>query len=124
MMLAIRLPADIEERLDRLAKATGRTKAFYAREAILEDLEDLYLAEQRFIDNQAGRSRTYTLEELERELGLEDRVRLTITGDLTRCETFSTTRYGSLMTRPATLDYSDPEDPRHVLLHSSQGYTA
>ncbi|MDD9981769.1 MAG: hypothetical protein OXU81_10500 [Gammaproteobacteria bacterium] len=25
-MLAIRLPADIEERLDRLAKATGRTK--------------------------------------------------------------------------------------------------
>ena len=25
-MLAIRLPTDIEERLDRLAKATGRTK--------------------------------------------------------------------------------------------------
>ena len=45
-MLAIRLPTDIEERLDRLAKATGRTKTFYAREAILEhleDLEDLYL---------------------------------------------------------------------------------
>ena len=27
-MLAIRLPADIEERLDRLAKATGRTKTY------------------------------------------------------------------------------------------------
>ena len=53
-MLAIRLPTDIEERLERLAKATGRTKTFYAREAILEhidDLEDLYLAEQRLIDN-------------------------------------------------------------------------
>ena len=74
-MLAIRLPADIEERLDRLAKATGRTKTFYAREAILEhldDLEDLYLAEQRLIDNQDGRSRTYSLEEVERELGLAD----------------------------------------------------
>ena len=58
-MLAIRLPAEIEERLTRLARATGRTKTFYAREAILEhldDLEDLYLAEQRLIDNQAGRS--------------------------------------------------------------------
>ena len=74
-MLAIRLPIDIEERLDRLAKATGRTKTFYAREAILEhldELEDLYLAEQRLIENRAGRSRTYTLEEVERELGLAD----------------------------------------------------
>ena len=74
-MLAIRLPEEIEGRLERLAKATGRTKTFYAREAILahlEDLEDLYLAEQRLIDNRAGRSRTYTLEEVERELGLED----------------------------------------------------
>ena len=74
-MFAIRLPADVEERLDRLARTTGRTKTFYAREAILEyldDLEDLYLAEQRLIDSRAGRSRTYTLEEVERELGLAD----------------------------------------------------
>ena len=45
-MLAIRLPEEIEKRLDALAKATGRTKTFYAREAILEhleDLEDIYL---------------------------------------------------------------------------------
>ena len=77
-MLAIRLPAEIEERLDRLAKATGRSKAFHAREAILEhlddldDLEEAYLAEQRLTDTRAGRSRTYTLEEVERELGLAD----------------------------------------------------
>ena len=74
-MLAIRLPIDIEERLDRFAKATGRTRTFYAREAILEhldELEDLYLAEQRLIENRAGRSRTCTLEEVERELGLAD----------------------------------------------------
>ena len=74
-MLAIRLPADIENRLDVLAKATGRTKTFYAREAILEhldDLEDLYLAEQRLIDNRAGKSKTYTLDEVVKSLGLED----------------------------------------------------
>jgi RHH-type rel operon transcriptional repressor/antitoxin RelB len=74
-MLAIRLPAEVESRLEALAKATGRTKTFYARQAILEhldDLEDLYLAEQRLIDVRAGRSRTFTLDEVERELGLAD----------------------------------------------------
>jgi RHH-type rel operon transcriptional repressor/antitoxin RelB len=74
-MLAIRLSAEIENRLNALAQATGRTKTFYAREAILEhldDLEDLYLAEQRLIEIQAGRSKTYSLDEVERSLGLAD----------------------------------------------------
>ena len=74
-MLAIRLPAEIEERLTDLAKRTGRTKTYYAREAILEhldDLEDLYLAEQRLIDIRAGRSATVPLDDVERELGLAD----------------------------------------------------
>ena len=42
-MLAIRLPEDIESRLDFLAKATGRTKTFYAREAILEYLSLIHI---------------------------------------------------------------------------------
>lgn len=49
-MLALRLPPDLERRLDALAKRTGRTKSYYAREAIIEhigDLEDAYLAEER-----------------------------------------------------------------------------
>ena len=74
-MLAIRLPAEIETRLGQLAQMTGRTKTFYAREAILEhldDLEDLYLAEQRLLDIRSGKSRTYSLEEVEKELGLAD----------------------------------------------------
>ena len=74
-MLAIRLPAEVENRLDALAQATGRTKTFYVREAILEhldDLEDLYLAEQRLIEVRAGRSKSHTLEEVERSLGLAD----------------------------------------------------
>ena len=68
-MLAIRLDPEIERRLERLAKMTGRTKTFYAREAILEhleDLEDIYLATQR-LDRPA---RTYSAEEVKHELGL------------------------------------------------------
>ena len=47
MPLSIRLPDEINERLDFLARQTGRTKAFYIREALAEmidDLEDYYLA--------------------------------------------------------------------------------
>jgi RHH-type transcriptional regulator, rel operon repressor / antitoxin RelB len=68
-MLAIRLDADTEKRLERLAKKTGRTKTFYAREAILEhleDLEDIYLARQRL----RRRAKTYSAEDVKRELGL------------------------------------------------------
>ena len=74
-MLAIRLPAEIEHRLEALAAATGRTKSFYAREAILEhidDLEDLYLAERRLTDIRAGRSETVPLDELMKTYGLAD----------------------------------------------------
>ncbi|MBF0482219.1 MAG: TraY domain-containing protein [Desulfovibrionaceae bacterium] len=74
-MLAIRLPAEVESRLEALARATGRSKTFYAREAILEhldDLEDLYLAEQRLIEHRAGRSKAHSLEDVERDLGLAD----------------------------------------------------
>ena len=49
-MLALRLSPEIEARLEAMAKKTGRTKSFYAREAILEkleDMEDYYLAEGR-----------------------------------------------------------------------------
>ena len=73
-MLAIRLPAEIEKRLDALAKSTGRTKTFYAREAILEhldDLEDLYLAEERLIELRAGRTQTVPLEEVMKRYGME-----------------------------------------------------
>ena len=66
-MLAIRLPAEVENRLAALAQATGRTKTFYAREAILrhlEDLEDLYLAERRLRDIREGKERALSLEEV------------------------------------------------------------
>ena len=74
-MLAIRLPSELEDRLENLAKVTGRTKTFYAREAIvahLDDLEDLYLAEQRLLDNRAGRSESVPLEDVMKRYGLAD----------------------------------------------------
>ena len=70
-MLAIRLPRDVESRLAALARKTGRTKTHYAREAILEhlqDLEDFYLAEQRM--KRYGEKKTIPLEEVLRRHGL------------------------------------------------------
>ena len=68
-MLSIRLDPDTERRLKELAEATGRTKSYYAREAILahlKEMEDRYVAIQRL--EQPG-SRI-SLEDLERELDL------------------------------------------------------
>ena len=72
---SIRLPADIAARLSNRAAVTGRTKSFYITQAIcdqLDDLEDLYLAEQRMIELRAGRSKKHTLDEVERAVGLAD----------------------------------------------------
>ena len=68
-VLAIRLDPEIEERLARLAAKTGRTKTFYAREAILEyleDMEDYFLA----VETLQNPGRVYTREEVKRERGL------------------------------------------------------
>ena len=70
-----RLPDEVSERLQRLADLTGRSKTFYMIKAIrehLEDLEDLYLAEQRLIALRSRQSRTVPLEEVMQRYGLED----------------------------------------------------
>ena len=75
LMLAIRLPPEIEARLAELARRTGRTKSFYAREAILnhlDELEDLYLAESRLEDLREGRSGSIPLNDLIQRHGVED----------------------------------------------------
>jgi RHH-type transcriptional regulator, rel operon repressor / antitoxin RelB len=74
-MLAVRLPEELEARLNKVAKECGRSKSWLAREAIanrIADWEDLAIAEKRYADILAGRSKTYTVEEVERELGLAD----------------------------------------------------
>jgi RHH-type rel operon transcriptional repressor/antitoxin RelB len=68
--MKLRIDPDIERRLDDLARRTGRTKSFYARELIesnLEDLEDRYLAEARL----EKRRPTFTSNQVRKALGLE-----------------------------------------------------
>ncbi len=75
MPTSAQIPDDIEKRLETLAKKTGRSKADIT-EAILEyldDLEDTYLAEQTLERIRRCEEQTYTLKEVERELGLGDR---------------------------------------------------
>jgi RHH-type rel operon transcriptional repressor/antitoxin RelB len=70
-MLALRLPKEIEERLEALVRKTGRSKSYYVRQAILEhldDLEDYYLAVERLESHLPG----IPLDEVERRLGLPD----------------------------------------------------
>ncbi len=68
-MLAVPLNSDLEKRLDALAMRTGRSKTFYAQQAIeqhLEDMEDYYLGHQAMQNSK----RTYTPAEVKSELGL------------------------------------------------------
>ena len=68
-MLALRLSNEIETRLSALALKTGRTKTYYARQAILsfiDEMEDTYLA----IDRLETPTKIWTQEELEADLDL------------------------------------------------------
>lgn len=74
-MLTVRLPEEIEQRLKALAENTGRTKAYYVREALLEHLEtleDAYLAEKRLTEFIKSGKKAIPLEDVERHLGLAD----------------------------------------------------
>jgi len=69
-MLSLRLDPDVERRLDALARITRRTKSFYVRALIeenLEDLEDRYIAEARL----EKRRPALTSSQVRKELGLE-----------------------------------------------------
>jgi RHH-type rel operon transcriptional repressor/antitoxin RelB len=75
MATSIRLAPEIEKRLDYLAAQTGRTKAFYLRKIIesgLDDMEDYYLAKDVLERVRKGQERIYSLDEVERDLGLAD----------------------------------------------------
>lgn len=75
MATSVRLSPDIEKRLDYLASHTGRSKAYYLREIIekgIEDAEDYYLAAATLERVRKGEEKLYTLEEVERDLGLDD----------------------------------------------------
>ena len=70
---ALRIPEDLANRYDRLAKFTGRTKTFYMTEALAAEIDRLeyeYGLMKKVEDFRAGRLETVTLDELEESLGL------------------------------------------------------
>ena len=74
-LLALRLPPEIEKRLEALARRTGRSKSFYARAAILEhldDVEDLYLAERELEAVRSGTAEMVPLDEMMKRYDLAD----------------------------------------------------
>ena len=75
MATSVRLKPEVEARLDALAAATGRTKAYYLREIIergLEEIEDYYLALEVSERVRRGEERVYSEAEVRRSLGLDD----------------------------------------------------
>lgn len=75
-IISLELPDDVSTRLQELEQLTGRSKTFYMIEAIqdhLDDLEDLYIAEQRLNDILAGKSQSIPIEEVMKRYGMEDR---------------------------------------------------
>lgn len=67
MSLTVRLPDEINVRLNSLAKQTGRSKSFYVRKAIeekLEDLEDLYLGLAVLENVRSGKEEVLSSEEM------------------------------------------------------------
>ena len=68
-MISIRLPEEMEARINNLAKSTQRSKSFFIKEALnnyLEDMEDYYEALKR--DNDPEQN-LISLEELKKALG-------------------------------------------------------
>ena len=74
-LIGIRIPKSVKDRLDALAQKTGRTRTFYIRQALLEhldDLEDKYMAQQVLGHVKEGEEEFYSLDDVERDLGLDD----------------------------------------------------
>lgn len=74
-MLTVRLPENIERRLDRLARATGRTKSFFVRDALLrylDEVEDTLAAEETLARVRDGKERVLSSEEVGKVLDAKE----------------------------------------------------
>lgn len=74
MATSIRLAPEIEQRLDFLSTHTGRSKAYYLRQVIekgLEDIEDYYLAAEVVERIRKGQEKSYSAEQVRKDLGLD-----------------------------------------------------
>ena len=74
-MPAVRIPEDLDTRLNTLARRTGRSRNSFVREALLrqlDDIEDYYLGMETLERIRNGEERVYSAAEARRELGLDD----------------------------------------------------
>ena len=72
-MIAIELPPEVEKELDRRARDKGQTTADYARETLierLEDAEDVEEAEKAYAEYLADPSSAVPFSVIKAELGL------------------------------------------------------
>lgn len=74
-MPAVRIPEDLDNRLNTLARRTGRSKNSFVREALLhqlDDIEDYYLGMETLERIRNGEEKLYSSAEARHELGLDD----------------------------------------------------
>jgi RHH-type rel operon transcriptional repressor/antitoxin RelB len=74
MPTSIRLAPEIEQRLDRLAHRTGRSRAYYLRQIIekgLAEMEDYYLAADVLECVRKGEEQIHSAADVKKDLGLD-----------------------------------------------------
>lgn len=74
-MLTVRLPENLEKRLNALAALTRRPKSYYVREAlerVLEDMEDAYLTESAYEEFLKSGEKSIPIDQVEQDLDLAD----------------------------------------------------
>lgn len=72
-MLTLRLPSALDKSLARSARAAKQTKSAFVRAAVMEriaEAEDYRIAVKRLAAVKSGKSKTYSLEEVKRDVGL------------------------------------------------------
>ena len=69
---SIRLDKDLDARLERLARLTGRSKSYYVNQALEEQIRTLEASSFARRAANGCRERIVPLYELERALGLDD----------------------------------------------------
>lgn len=73
MPTSIRLSEDVEGKLDRIARETGRSKAFYIRKIIethIDEIIDHYRVDRAMKDLKSGKAKVYSQDEVEELLGV------------------------------------------------------
>ena len=72
---SLRIPTDLSERYNRLAKETGRSRSYYVNEALADSIDRFeyeYGILKDIEDYRAGRLETYGIDEVKAHCGLAD----------------------------------------------------